>query len=241
MSEWTLCSNDSAPGSDSGSFFCNGKGGMDSMCKNRYEKMIAVTNRHLVMGNDAGGDVDVTLNAGAEWSAAYLKQLAYVASLHPKAMVLREKDLTEEKYEELAKTVIRLCEQAGTTLILHRFPEVVQHLGYDKLHLPLEMLKNTGQPEGLTLLGTSIHSVEDAKEAEQLGADYVFAGNIFETDCKKGLSGRGLEFLETVCKAVNIPVYAIGGITEEKMPQILGTGAVGGCMMSGFMQLKDKQ
>ncbi len=215
------------------------------MCKNRYEKMIAVTNRHLVMGNDAGGDVDVTvnmtLNAGAEWRAAYLKQLAYVASLHPKAMVLREKDLTEEKYEELAKTVIRLCEQAGTTLILHRFPEVVQHLGYDKLHLPLEMLKNMGRPEGLTLLGTSIHSVEDAKEAEQLGADYVFAGNIFETDCKKGLPGRGLEFLETVCKAVNIPVYAIGGITEEKMPQILGTGAVGGCMMSGFMQLKDKQ
>ncbi len=91
----------------------------------------------------------------------------------------------------------------------------------------------------LHLLGTSIHSVEDAKEAERLGADYIFAGNIFETDCKKGLPGRGLEFLENVCKAVNIPVYAIGGISEEKMPQILGTGAAGGCMMSGFMQLKD--
>ena len=74
---------------------------------------------------------------------------------------------------------------------------------------------------------------------KKLGADYVFAGNIFETDCKKGLPGRGLEFLENVCEAVNIPVYAIGGISEEKMPQILGTGAAGGCMMSGFMQLKD--
>ena len=213
------------------------------MYENVYKKMIAVTNRHLVPENDVDGAIDATantaVNAGAEWSEAYLKQLAYVASLHPRAMVLREKDLTGEKYEELAKAVIRLCEQAGTTLILHRFPEVVQHLGYDKLHLPLEMLKNMGRPEGLTLLGTSIHSVEDAKVAEQLGADYVFAGNIFETDCKKGLPGRGLEFLENVCKAVNIPVYAIGGITEEKMPQILGTGAAGGCMMSGFMKLKN--
>lgn len=113
-------------------------------------------------------------------------------------------------------------------------------MGYDKLHLPLEMLKTIGRPEGLTLLGTSIHSVEDAKEAGRLGADYVFAGNIFETDCKKGLPGRGLEFLENVCKEVDIPVYAIGGITAEKMPQILGTGAAGGCMMSGFMQLKEK-
>ena len=85
----------------------------------------------------------------------------------------------------------------------------------------------------------SVNDLEDAKEAESLGADYVFAGNIFETDCKKGLPGRGLEFLENVCEAVNIPVYAIGGISEEKMPQILGTGAAGGCMMSGFMQLKD--
>ena len=159
------------------------------MYENMYEKMIAVTNRHLVLENDTDG--------------AYLKQLTYVASLHPKAMVLREKDLTE-------------------------------------LHLPLEMLKTIGRPEGLTLLGTSIHSVEDAKEAGRLGADYVFAGNIFETDCKKGLPGRGLEFLENVCKEVDIPVYAIGGITAEKMPQILGTGAAGGCMMSGFMQLKEK-
>ena len=196
------------------------------MYENMYEKMIAVTNRHLVLENDTDG--------------AYLKQLTYVASLHPKAMVLREKDLTEEKYEELAKVVIKLCEKDLTSFTMRRFSEVVHHLGYDKLHLPLEMLKTIGRPEGLTLLGTSIHSVEDAKEAERLGADYVFAGNIFETDCKKGLPGRGLEFLENVCKEVDIPVYAIGGITAEKMPQILGTGAAGGCMMSGFMQLKEK-
>ena len=193
------------------------------MYENMYEKMIAVTNRHLVLENDTDG--------------AYLKQLTYVASLHPKAMVLREKDLTEEKYEELAKVVIKLCEKAGTTLILHRFPEVVHHLGYDKLHLPLEMLKTIGRPEGLTLLGTSIHSVEDAKEAGRLGADYVFAGNIFETDCKKGLQGKGVEFVRQICARCPVPVYAIGGMNLERISLVRQAGAAGGCMMSGFMKL----
>ena len=193
------------------------------MYENMYEKMIAVTNRHLVLENDTDG--------------AYLKQLTYVASLHPKAMVLREKDLTEEKYEELAKVVIKLCEKAETTLILHRFPEVVHHLGYDKLHLPLEMLKTIGRPEGLTLLGTSIHSVEDAKEAGRLGADYVFAGNIYETECKAGLAGRGLSFLKEVCDNTCLPVYAIGGMTPDRLPGVLEAGAKGACMMSGFMKL----
>ena len=193
------------------------------MYENMYEKMIAVTNRHLVLENDTDG--------------AYLKQLTYVASLHPKAMVLREKDLTEEKYEELAKVVIKLCEKAETTLILHRFPEVVHHLGYDKLHLPLEMLKTIGRPEGLTLLGTSIHSVEDAKEAGRLGADYVFAGNIFETDCKKGLQGKGVEFVRQICARCPVPVYAIGGMNLERISLVRQAGAAGGCMRSGFMKL----
>ena len=77
-----------------------------------YEKMIAVTNRHLIRESNENEKI----NAGTDWSEAYIKQLAYVASLHPKAMVLREKDLTEEKYEELAKAVIRLCEKEGTNM-----------------------------------------------------------------------------------------------------------------------------
>ncbi len=107
-----------------------------------------------------------------------------------------EKDLTEEKYEELAKAVIRLCEKEGTTLILHRFPEVVEHLGYDKLHLPLEMLKTMGRTDGLTLLGTSVHSVEDAKEAEHLGVDYIFAGNILKLTARKGCRDGDWNFLK---------------------------------------------
>lgn len=53
---------------------------------------------------------------------------------------------------------------------------------------------------------------------------------------KKGIPGRGTEFLKNLCEHVHIPVYAIGGITPSKMPEIISCGAAGGCMMSGYMQ-----
>ena len=101
----------------------------------------------------------------------------------------------------------------------------------------MSVLRSTGRPSWAEWTGTSIHSVEEVKEAIELGADYLFAGNIYETDCKKGLPGRGLEFLRQVCNESTVPVYAIGGVNENRLPQILETGAAGGCMMSGFMRM----
>ena len=69
------------------------------------------------------------------------------------------------------------------------------------------------------------------------GATQIILGTIFETDCKKGLKGKGIGFVEAICKACPLPVYAIGGINLERLPQVRKAGAAGGCMMSGFMQL----
>ena len=70
--------------------------------------------------------------------------------------------------------------------------------------------------EKFTKIGISIHSVEEAKEAEQLGASYLTAGHIYATDCKRGLPPRGLGFLKEVCREVSIPVYGIGGIKFDE-------------------------
>jgi thiamine-phosphate pyrophosphorylase len=125
------------------------------------------------------------------------------------------------------------------------------------LHLPLERFRklisdfestaeNTyckgciGGPQMLASgrrLGVSVHSAEEAVEAEKLGVTYLIAGNIYETDCKKGLPGKGLEYLEAVCQAVSVPVYAIGGITKEHILDVEQAGAAGGCMMSGLMKI----
>ena len=59
---------------------------------------------------------------------------------------------------------------------------------------------------------------------------------MFLTDCKKGLPGRGLTFLQNICENVSIPVYAIGGISNENINDVRLTGAAGACIMSGFMK-----
>jgi thiamine-phosphate pyrophosphorylase len=125
------------------------------------------------------------------------------------------------------------------------------------LHLPLfklqELVKDfdangeeayckgcIGGPQMFTAdrrLGVSVHSVTEAFEAEQLGATYLVAGNIYETDCKKGLPGKGLTYLKEVCAAVTIPVYAIGGITRARLADTEQAGAYGGCMMSELIKL----
>lgn len=144
-------------------------------------------------------------------------------------IILREKDLSEAEYEKLAKQVIRVCPE----VTLHSYPDTAKRLGVNKIHLPFSMLE---KGIGFETTGVSIHSAEEARQAEQMGADYVTAGHIFATDCKKGLAPRGTEFLAETVKAVNIPVYAIGGITPENIALIKETGARGACIMSGFMQ-----
>ena len=84
-------------------------------------------------------------------------------------------------------------------------------------------------------LGTSCHSLADAKEAVALGCTYIVAGHIYDTACKQGLPGRGIEFLQNITEQINIPVYAIGGITPARLKYVIATGAKGACIMSGLM------
>ena len=116
-----------------------------------------------------------------------------------------------------------------------------QKLGCRNIHLPLHLLREMSDKDKkfFNVLGASCHSVNDAVEAETLGCTYIIAGHIFDTDCKKGLPGRGLDFLRDVCKRVKIPVYAIGGINDGNIRDILACGANGGCIMSSIMTAND--
>lgn len=183
--------------------------------------LICITNRKLCSNN-------------------FLDQIEMIASAHPKAIVLREKDLSEKEYEQLARQVMQICQKHGTQCILHSFSNVAITLGAVVVHMPLPLLqKMTPQEKShFQIIGASCHSLEEAKEAQDLGCTYITAGHIFLTDCKKGLPGRGLPFLEEICKAVRIPVYAIGGISSQNIESVRKTGAAGACIMSGFMRCK---
>lgn len=148
----------------------------------------------------------------------------------PYAVVLREKDLSRDEYISLAFKVNALCENHGVMFIPHTF-EVP---GVFRLHLPFHLAsKEYAENFHLSL---SIHSVEEAQKAQALGANFVVAGHIFETKSKPELKPRGLDFLYAVCKSVDIPVFAIGGISSENAQSCMDVGAAGVCKMSCFME-----
>lgn len=168
----------------------------------------------------------------------FLLRLEQIAAAKPAGIILREKDLSQAAYKDLAAQVLDLCNAHQVPCILHTFVDAALDLGASAIHLPLPVLRSTpdGKKAQFSILGASCHSVEDALEAQALGCTYLTAGHIFATDCKKGLPGRGLDFLKTVCQNVSVPVYAIGGISPETIPAIRTAGASGACVMSGLMQ-----
>lgn len=154
------------------------------------------------------------------------------------AILLREKDLTEREYLELAEKVLSICKSHNRRCILHTYYKAAKELGCKEIHLPLPLLqkmREEGAKQWFTTVGTSVHSLKQANLAMHLQADYMTAGHIFETDCKKGLPGRGLSFLSKVVCESEVPVYGIGGISADNAGQIMETGAAGVCIMSGFM------
>ena len=154
------------------------------------------------------------------------------------AILLREKDLTEREYLELAEKVLSICKSHNRRCILHTYYKAAKELGCKEIHLPrplLQKMREEGEKEWFTTVGTSVHSLKQANLAMHLQADYMTAGHIFETDCKKGLPGRGLSFLSNVVCESEVPVYGIGGISADNAGQVMETGAAGVCIMSGFM------
>ena len=182
------------------------------------DNLICVTNRRLCSGD-------------------FFERIREIGLYGPWGIILREKDLPAGEYLELAREVLEICREVPVKCILHSHPDVAEALGCGALHMPLHLLREMKEEERarFSVLGASCHSVNDALEAEALGCTYITAGHIFDTDCKAGLPGRGLSFLTEVRQAVNIPVYAIGGISAENMEQVLEAGAAGGCMMSALM------
>ena len=191
-------------------------------------KILAITNRHLC-NND------------------FLEQIQDICSLNEKktviksvSIVLREKDLSENDYKDLAAKVIKICEKNNTECILHTYYKVAKELNCKKIHLPLHVLKSKPDVcKEFNEVGVSIHSVSEAIEAVNLGATYITAGHIFATDCKKDIQPRGLSFLSSVCRCVNIPVFAIGGISLSNAQEAINAGADGICIMSGLMNCKN--
>lgn len=188
--------------------------------KDLWSRITVVTNRKLAL-------------------RPFLDQIEILCRKGPERILLREKDLDLPEYEKLAEKVKEICDRYQAPFYCHTYPEAAVKTGARGLQLPLPALRERGRGEldKKIVLGCSVHSVREAREAEALGADYVIAGHIYATDCKRGLPPRGLDFLEEICRWVSLPVYAIGGIRldREQIEKTLAAGARGVCIMSGAM------
>jgi thiamine-phosphate pyrophosphorylase len=178
--------------------------------------MIIVTNRHLCQGD-------------------FLERIAQIARLRPQGIILREKDLLPEDYELLAAECLKICSRWQVPLVVNTFIEAARNLQIPSIHLPLETFLQRREELSGFRIGVSVHSAEEARLCARLGAAYLMAGHIFPTDCKKGLPPRGLDFLQEVCAAVSIPIFAIGGIIPHNVEAVLLAGAQGICVMSQLM------
>ena len=160
------------------------------------------------------------------------------------ALTLREKDFNKNEYLKLIEEIYPICQKYKINLILHQNYDLNLDDKYniEGIHLSYSIFKSLNQNIKAELIkkykriGVSIHSLDEAKEVESLGASYVVAGHIFETDCKKGLEPRGLKFIKDLSSALSIPIFAIGGIDEKNSLSVINSGAFSVCMMSTLMK-----
>ncbi len=152
---------------------------------------------------------------------------------------VREKDLSARELLALARESIGAAGEAGTgkvPVIINDRLDVAIAAGAAGVHLGGESLaarevirwRRAGNIPAEFLIGVSCHSLEQAREAESSGTNYVFFGPVFDTPSKQAFGApQGISKLAELCRSVRIPVIAIGGIDAENARGCLGAGAAG--------------
>ncbi|MBB5150059.1 MULTISPECIES: thiazole tautomerase TenI [Ureibacillus] len=146
---------------------------------------------------------------------------------------IREKSKVPAEIVALVEELIYAGVEKERLVINDRL-DIALLTGIRNVHLPANSLPaakvKTAYP--YMRVGVSVHSVEEAKTAEEARADYCLFGHVFETDSKKGLAGRGTNALGKIVEQLQIPVIAIGGITPDNVEQVLEKKVHGIAVMS---------
>ncbi len=150
------------------------------------------------------------------------------------AVQLREKDLCSAESLTLARRMRKLT--AGRALLLvNGSLEVALAAGADGVHLP-EGVAFPDRPSRPFLVGRSVHSVEAAKAAWAECSDYLIAGPVYRTASHRGSAAAGVRLVEAISAAVAVPVIAIGGITAERVADVIRAGASGAAVISALLR-----
>lgn len=150
---------------------------------------------------------------------------------------LREKHLDEAHFLEEAKELQTLCRSWHVPFLINDNVEIALAMEADGVHVGQsdmaagDVRKKLGDDK---IIGVSAQTVEQALLAEKAGADYLGVGAVFPTSSKDNANEVTYETLKAICSAVSIPVVAIGGITQENVHRLAGSGICGAAVISAI-------
>jgi len=187
-------------------------------------KLYAVTDRKWLKGSSLEEEVEKAVRAGVT------------------IVQLREKHMEFYELVSLAKKIGAVVHRYNVPLIINDDIEAALASGADGVHIGQEDIcaSEARQKIGSSMiLGVSARSAETALEAERCGADYIGAGAVFSTSTKKDAKVMSFDELKRICDSVSIPVVAIGGITEENIMELSGSGIAGAAVVSAIFAKDD--
>lgn len=155
---------------------------------------------------------------------------------------LREKNLSYDEFLAEANRIAPLCRSYGVPFVINDNVEIALACNADGVHVGQEDMSAVNARRMLgpdKIVGVSTHNVSEAIQAEKDGADYIGAGAAFVTSTKDVSSHLTYDVLKSMCKAVSIPVVAIGGIKESNMLQLKGSGIDGVAIVSAIFAQPD--
>ena len=193
-------------------------------CDRKTMRLYAVTDRAWVGQGTLGDQVEQALRGGVT------------------CVQLREKSLGVPAILVEAEEIGALCRSYGVPFLINDRVEIALQCGADGVHVgqkdraAREVRRLLGPNR---ILGVSARTVEQAVQAERDGAEYLGVGAVFSTSTKADAMPVSYETLQAICRAVSIPVVAIGGIQRENLLSLAGSGVDGVALVSAIFAAPD--
>lgn len=164
---------------------------------------------------------------------------------------LRAKGATLQEVRTMALEILPITSQAGVWLVMNDHLEIAREVGAPVCHLGQEDFFDAGHRHISDLfkipgerpikIGLSTHAPEQAKSAIDAGADYIAIGPVYATGTKPTAQPVTLEYVHWAAENVNVPWFAIGGITLENLPSVKAAGATRICVVSAILNARSVQ
>lgn len=195
-----------------------------SNCKKEDVLLYAITDRSWLNGRTLYEQVEDALRGGVTF------------------LQLREKHLSYDEYLEEAREIKALCDKYNVPLIINDNVDIALAVDASGVHVgqsDMEAREARAKLGPDKIIGVSAHNVEEALTAVKSGADYLGTGAVFGSGTKEDANKISHDVVRDICKAVDIPVVGIGGITEDNLMELKGTGIDGVAVISAIFAKAD--